>query len=100
MTQPVETSELRVIRGQIRDYITQNFLFAGGPRLADDTSLLEQDIVDDTGMLELVLFVEETYGISVAEDELGPENYDTVDNLAVYMVRKLDDEQWQGRAGK
>lgn len=91
MTHPVETAELRIIREQVRDFITQNFLFAGGPRLEDDVSLLERDIVDDTGMLELVLFVEEIYGLSVPEEELLPDNFDTVNSIAAYVVRKLDD---------
>jgi acyl carrier protein len=92
MTHPVETAELRIIREQVRDFITQNFLFAGGPRLEDDVSLLEHDIVDDTGMLELVLFVEETYGLSVPEEDLLPDNFDTVNRVAAYVVRKLDEE--------
>lgn len=88
-----ETSELRIVREQVRDYIQQNFLFGNTAlRLEDDTSLLGEGIVDETGMLEIVLFVEETYGLIVAEEDLGPANFDTLASIAGYVVDHLPPE--------
>jgi acyl carrier protein len=78
------------IKEQIRQYLAENFLFSSnGFNLDDDASLLEEGIVDSTGVLELVLFVEETYNVEVADDEIVPENFDTVENLAAYVGRKM-----------
>jgi acyl carrier protein len=78
------------IKEQIRQYLAENFLFSSnGFNLGDDASLLEEGIVDSTGVLELVLFVEETYNVEVADDEIVPENFDTVNNLAAYVGRKM-----------
>lgn len=56
--------------------------------LADDGSLLDLGIIDSTGVLELVGFLEETYGISVEDEELVPDNLDTVNNLVAFVERK------------
>ena len=78
------------IKQQIRQYLAENFMFSSnGFNLGDDASLLEEGIVDSTGVLELVLFIEETYNVAVADDEIVPENFDTVDNLAAYVERKM-----------
>jgi acyl carrier protein len=54
----------------------------------DDASFLEEGIIDSTGMLELVMFLETTYGISIDHDELLPENLDTLNNVTAYIERK------------
>lgn len=77
------------IKEQIRQYIAENFLFSSnGFDLADDASLLEEGIVDSTGVLELVLFVEELINAEVPDDEIVPDNFDSVNNLAAYIERK------------
>ena len=74
---------------QIRRYIADNFLFSSNDdELAEDTSFLEEGIVDSTGILELVMFIEETFGITVEDEELLPENFDSVGQLAAYIRRK------------
>ena len=74
---------------QIRQYLAQNFLFSdNGFDLSDDVSFLEEGIVDSTGVLELVMFVEETFSVEVADDEIIPDNFDTVNSLAAYIERK------------
>ena len=79
-----------LLRAQVRDYIQQNFLFGdAGGSLNDAAPLVEQGILDQTGVLELVLFLEETYGIAVAEDELRPEHFDTVDGIVSFVAAKL-----------
>ncbi|MEO7000162.1 MAG: acyl carrier protein [Ktedonobacterales bacterium] len=82
---------LDVIRQQIHEYIQVNFLFDGdGARTLDDTApLVEQDVVDATGVLEIVLFLEEAYGIHVNEEDLTPENLDAVDNIALFVWQRL-----------
>ena len=78
------------IEQQIKDYVAENFLFSDdGYHLPDEVSFLEEGIVDSTGVLELILFVEETYGITVANEDVLPENFDSVTNLAAFVRRKL-----------
>jgi len=73
----------------IRRYILENFLFTDDEgRLRDDASFLEEGIVDSTGVLELVMFVEETFGITVDDEEILPENFDSVAQLAGYVRQK------------
>jgi acyl carrier protein len=78
------------IRRTIHEQIQFNFLFDGDEEdFSDDDSLLGRRIVDKTGILEIVLFVEETYGIEVSDAELTPDNFDTVNNIAAYVTRRL-----------
>ena len=79
------------IEEQIKQYIAENFLFSeNGYGLPDDASFLEEGVIDSTGVLELILFVEETYGITVANEEVMPENFDSVTRLAAFVRRKQD----------
>lgn len=90
MSKPTQTVDTALIRDQIRDFITQNFLYDGtASQLDNSASLLGQGIVDSTGVLELVLFVEETYAFNINQNDLLPENFDSVDNLANYVARHL-----------
>ena len=75
------------IARQIRQFLADNFL-ADVENLRDDDSFLEQGIVDSTGVLELVMFVEETWDITVEDDEILPENFDSVAQLVRYVHRK------------
>jgi acyl carrier protein len=78
------------IKQQIREYVAQNFLFSSnGFDMSDDASFLEEGIVDSTGVLELVMFVEETFSVQVEDEEIVPDNFDTVNNLAIYIGHKL-----------
>jgi acyl carrier protein len=80
------------IRRTIHEQIQFNFLFDGDEEdFSDDDSLLGRRIVDKTGILEIVLFVEETYSIEVDDAELTPDNFDTVNNIAAYVTRRLAD---------
>ena len=76
-------------KSEIRQFIVENFMF-GQPsaNFADDASFLENGIIDSTGVLELVAFVERQYGISVADEDLVPANLDSVDNLVGYITRR------------
>lgn len=77
------------IKQQIRSYIVENFFF-GDDRVKfnDNDSFLEKGILDSTSILELILFLEETYGIKVEDDELIPENLDSIDNIIKFLQRK------------
>lgn len=77
------------MRDQIRRFIFENFLF-GEPddSLKDDNSFLEKGIIDSTGVLELVAFLEEKFKIKIADEELVPENLDSVNNLINFINKK------------
>jgi len=75
-------------KAEIKAFIIENFLFGNDDGLQNDTSFLEEGIIDSTGVLELVTFLEETYEIQVEDDELVPENLDSIDNVAAYLERK------------
>ncbi len=74
---------------RIRQHIVDNFLYTGdGSSLGNDQSLLESGIVDSTGVLELVFFVEESFGIKVKDAERVPRNVDSIAQLAAYVRGK------------
>lgn len=77
------------IRKPIRQYILQNFLFTDEESaLVDSDSFLAGGIIDSTGVLEIMYFIEDTFGISVNDDEMLPQNLDSVDNLVGFVMRK------------
>jgi acyl carrier protein len=76
----------------IRRYVLENFLYTDNEDLLqDDVSFLENGVVDSTGVLELVMFVEETFGIPVKDEEIVPENFDSVNQLARYVEAQVDE---------
>jgi acyl carrier protein len=83
-----QVSETEII-AKTRDFITENFFFgADSIEYQNGDSLMAKGIVDSTGILELVTHIESTYSISVDDDELVPENLDTLANIAAYVLRK------------
>ena len=77
------------IKKSLREFITENFLFnASDNTFADDDSFLESGIIDSTGILELVSFIEENYRFDVLDEELVPDNFDSLDKLASYVSNK------------
>ena len=72
----------------IRKFLIENFLFEEDENLKNDTSFLENGILDSTGVLELIAFLEETYGIEVEDEEVIPENLDSIANVAQYIQKK------------
>jgi acyl carrier protein len=77
------------MREEVRDFIFKNFLFDdSGDALDDNDSFLEKGIIDSTGMLELVAFLEEKFGFRVEDEELVPENLDSVARLVDFISRK------------
>lgn len=84
---------------KIREFIVENFLFGNDEGLTDNVSFLEEGIIDSTGVLELVSFLEEDFDISVEDDELIPENLDSINNLDAFLGKKLGDSQQTAVAG-
>lgn len=78
------------VHTMIRDYIAQNLLFSDtGFPYSDDTSFMEEHIIDSLGVMDLVMFVEEKFGIAMQDEDVTPENLDSVNRLASYVQRKL-----------
>lgn len=77
------------IRPALRRYIEDNFLLgASTVVLRDADSFLDHHVLDSTGFLELIAHLEESYSIKVADDEMVPENLDSIDAIAAYVARK------------
>lgn len=77
------------IKTTVRAYIVDNFIMGGdGSDLADADSFMEKHVIDSTGFLELVTFLEETYRLVVEDDEMVPENLDSLDNIEAYVRGK------------
>jgi acyl carrier protein len=72
----------------VKDFIIKNFYVASADSLANDTSLVDQGIIDSTGILEVAAFLESEFGIKVADSELLPENLETIGNIAAFVARK------------
>lgn len=77
-------------KARTRQFIDDNFLMgAGARRFADGDSFIEHHVIDSTGFLELITHLEEAWGITVEDEEMVPENLDSLDAIAAYLVRKL-----------
>lgn len=77
------------LREQIRGFIIENFLFGDAEPLSDDAvSLLDNGIVDSVGVLEMVAWLEQNHGLKVEDQELVPENFDSVERLTRFVERK------------
>ena len=76
--------------GTVRAFIIDNFLFGESDHLKEDTSFLESGVIDSTGILELIAFLEETYDIKFEDDEVIPENLDSLKNIARFMEKKVN----------
>ncbi len=76
------------VKGRVRKYIVDNIMMASDDNLADEASLLQLGILDSTGVLELITFIEDSFGIKVEEQEMLPENLDSLKGIAAYVARK------------
>jgi acyl carrier protein len=88
--------ESAVIVQQLRSFIVENFLFGQDSSLKDGDSFLQVGILDSTGVLQLVAFLEDKYGITVEDGELTPENLDSINNIVAYLSRKMGRKQEEG----
>jgi acyl carrier protein len=74
----------------VREFMVENFLFGDSGRLADDTPFLKSGVIDSTGVLELISYLEETFGIKIEDDDVVPENLDTLRNVSNFVKSKLN----------
>jgi acyl carrier protein len=89
MTQPFEI--------EIRQFIIDNFLFGeGGSDLSASDSLLEKGLIDSTGILELVGFLQARFGVDIEDHEIVPTNLDSIDKIARFVQRKKGDAGGHG----
>jgi acyl carrier protein len=73
----------------VKEFIIENFLFGEEVQLELDTDFFDKGIIDSTGVLELVSYMEETFDISVDDEELIPENLSSLKNIDVFLKKKL-----------
>jgi acyl carrier protein len=72
----------------IRSYIVDNFLFGDDNDLQGETSFLDNGIIDSTGIIELVSYVEKSFNINVDDEDIVPENFDSIQKIAAYIMRR------------
>jgi acyl carrier protein len=76
------------IESKIRAYVAENFLFGDAAQLDVNDSFLDKGIIDSTGILEIIMFLEENFGIKVADSEMLPENLDSIGNIVRFIEKK------------
>lgn len=77
------------VEARIRNYILENYLFTDDQgMLGSDDSFLQKNILDSTGMLEVIYFLEDEFGIKVQDEEMVPENLDSVNRITAFLARK------------
>lgn len=76
------------IEQQVRQFVLDNFIFGNDDSLDTNTSFMENGIIDSLGILTLIMFTEEHYGIEVADEEVIPENFDSIHRLSSYILQK------------
>ena len=80
------------LQQQIREFVTTKFYVADPQSLQDRTSLLDHGIIDSTGVLEVIMCIETTFGVTVQDSEMLPENLDSIERIARYVGRKKESE--------
>jgi acyl carrier protein len=73
----------------VRDFLAANYFLGDDASLDGSTSLIEAGLIDSTGVLELVGFLEEQFDVQITNEELVPENLDTIDNIVAFVGRKV-----------
>jgi acyl carrier protein len=78
------------LKNRLREFVTSNFYVADPASLDAQASLLELGIIDSTGVLEVIAFIEESFDISVDDAEMLPENLDSIERIAAFVTRKRE----------
>ena len=76
------------IRKRVRDYVAANFYVDGGD-LLDEESLLERGVIDSTGVMEIIQFIEREFGVQVSDEEIVPENLESIARIDAFVGRKI-----------
>ena len=79
---------LTELKQQVREFVLANFYVADEASIPDAASLLEQGVIDSTGVLEVIGFIETTLGVTVEDDEMLPQNLGSIDCIAQFVLRK------------
>ncbi len=83
------TVDQSTIKRKIKDFVTETFLIGEDKnKLTDSDSFMQKEVIDSTGVLELATFVESEFGIAIEDNEMVPDNLDSIDNLARFISRK------------
>lgn len=77
-------------KSQVRQYVMENFLMGAGAELGDDESFMRNQVIDSVGVLELIAFLESRFRIKVEDDEMVPDNLDSLNGVGRYLARKLN----------
>jgi acyl carrier protein len=77
------------MREKVRGFIESNFYVPEGEKLSDESSLLDSGVIDSTGVLELIGFLQTEFSVEVADDEMIPDNLDSIAKIEAYLKRKL-----------
>ncbi|MEJ2700694.1 MAG: acyl carrier protein [Desulfuromonadales bacterium] len=88
MVSQERTEFLSKVTEMVREFVVENFLFGDGDGLEDSTSFQDGGIVDSTGILELVDFIEGSFSINISDQELVPENLDSIQKVASFLSEK------------
>ena len=73
---------------RIKDFILSNFLFTDDANaISNDVSLIGQSVIDSTGILEIIVFLETEFSIKISDEEMTPENFDSIDSIAAFIDR-------------
>jgi len=78
-----------MIHDQIRSYLLSHAADSEVSEISDDESLLEAGVIDSAGMVDLIAYLEGTFGITIDEDDMIPENFDSIDAMAAYVDDKV-----------
>ena len=86
---PMEELTETIIKDKVKEFVINNFLLGNAKNLNDDDSFIEKGIIDSTGVLELVSFIEEAFRIKIEDEELVPDNLDSLNKATSYVKRKI-----------
>lgn len=76
------------IKNSVRQFLLDNFVMGANAKIGDDVSFMKAHILDSTGFIELIMFIEDTYHVKVEDDEMLPENFDSLLNIEAYVGHK------------
>jgi acyl carrier protein len=75
-------------KGIVRKYLLDNFVMGGDVEIGDETSFMDSHVLDSTGFIELISFIEESFGVKIADEEMLPENLDSLEAIDAFVARK------------
>ena len=84
---------------RVRQYIRENFLFGKDNSLRDQDSLIDRGIIDSTGVMEVVTFIETEFAVTINDQDLVPENLDSIAAISAFISRKLEEQNSAGTPG-